>query len=115
MIHELKTWPEPFAAVLAGAKRFEVRRDDRGFGVGDRLVLREFDPDAARYSGRVIVAEVPYLVRGPSWGIPEGIVIMSLDVQVCVDLGDFPGAWEAFFEAYGKTSGILQGDVAGPK
>jgi hypothetical protein len=29
MIHELKTHPEPFYAVLIGTKRFEFRRDDR--------------------------------------------------------------------------------------
>ena len=29
--HYLKTWPEPFAAILDGRKMFEVRVNDRGF------------------------------------------------------------------------------------
>jgi hypothetical protein len=40
--HELKTWPGPFAAVLSGEKTHEVRKNDRGYAVGDRLLLREY-------------------------------------------------------------------------
>jgi hypothetical protein len=43
-LHALKCWPEFFAAILGGQKRHEVRHDDRGFKVGDRLLLREWDP-----------------------------------------------------------------------
>lgn len=42
--HELKTWPEPFAAMVDGRKAFEIRRDDRNFAVGDALLLREYEP-----------------------------------------------------------------------
>ena len=43
-VHELKIWPEFFEPVASGVKTFEVRRDDRGFAVGDRLRLREWEP-----------------------------------------------------------------------
>lgn len=43
-VHHLKTWPEPFQAVIDGRKRHEVRVDDRGFAVGDVLTLKEWDP-----------------------------------------------------------------------
>lgn len=45
MKHELKCWPEYFAAILDGLKTWEVRKDDRGgFNVGDELELREWTP-----------------------------------------------------------------------
>jgi len=50
MRHELKVWPEYFEPVAGGWKRFELRKDDRGFKVGDAVVLKEWDPESG-YSG----------------------------------------------------------------
>lgn len=41
MIHELKISPEYFDAVAQDIKPFEVRKNDRGFMVGDVLILCE--------------------------------------------------------------------------
>jgi hypothetical protein len=59
--HKLKSWPESFNAIRSGAKAHELRRNDRGFQVGDALILREYDPKTRTYSGREIVAEVTYV------------------------------------------------------
>ncbi len=47
MNHELKIMPEYFEAVFRWIKPFEIRRNDRGFAVGDilRLWEHEFDRD----------------------------------------------------------------------
>lgn len=90
--HALKCWPEPFDAIVAGKKRFEFRRDDRGFAVGDILRLQKWDPsrgpggyyfkdedsevgDPGCYPS--IDVRVTYILR--SFGVPDGYVVMSIE------------------------------------
>lgn len=88
-VHELKTWPEPFGAMLDGSKRFELRKDDRGFAVGDVLLLREWDPaiyvvrgqpyyDACAYTGRKLRVRVTYILHGGRFGLPNGMCVMGV-------------------------------------
>lgn len=76
--HDLKIWPEYFDAVETGLKNFEIRLDDRGFKVGDRLHLREWDRFRQCYTGRETSREVTYIFQGSGIGVSEGVVIMSL-------------------------------------
>lgn len=80
--HELKTWPLPFLAVWNGIKRFEYRKDDRGFENGDVLVLRCWDPDTGAYTGQSLRRRVTYIARGPDFGIPTGYCVMSIMPEV---------------------------------
>lgn len=79
--HELKTWPEPFQAVSDGRKRYEIRRDDRGFRVGDVLFLREWDPNTGDYTGREVARHVEYVTPGGAWGLPKDLCVMSLSAR----------------------------------
>lgn len=80
--HILKTWPNVFEAVKDGRKRFEWRRDDRGFEVGDVLVLQEYDP--ARLVQKAFPPElrvrVTYIARG-LFEIPHGFCVMSIEPE----------------------------------
>ncbi|MCX7610250.1 MAG: DUF3850 domain-containing protein [Ignavibacterium sp.] len=38
-VHKLKIYPEFFKEVCSGKKTFEIRKNDRGFQVGDILLL----------------------------------------------------------------------------
>ena len=76
--HNLKTWPDVFQACADGRKTFEYRRDDRGFEIGDRLILYHFDPVTQRSSGEFLSFDITYIVRGGIFGIPEGYCIMSI-------------------------------------
>ncbi len=87
---ELKCWPEPFAATWDGRKTAEYRYDDRPYAVGARLVLVEYNPATAKYSGRAIVAEVTDVQHGPAWGIPDHYVLLSIVVHERIE------AWTAF-------------------
>lgn len=77
MIHELKTWPDPFAAILDGRKAFEVRKADRPFMVGDTLHLREWNPNGSGYTGRETAVVVTYLVSPGAWGLPPDLCVMG--------------------------------------
>jgi hypothetical protein len=65
--HELKSWPEYFQATLTGRKTFELRKHDRDFKVGDKIILREYDPDAERYTGREDAVVISYVLAGGPW------------------------------------------------
>lgn len=77
MVHELKTWPKFFRAIVDGEKTFEVRKDDRGFAVGDALWLREWNPDTKRY-GAGYVRRVCYVLKGGQFGVEPGYAVLAL-------------------------------------
>jgi hypothetical protein len=79
MTHKLKTWKEFFWAIANLEKTFEVRRNDRGFKVGDILLLKEWDNEAEKYTGKIIEVEVTYILNGGQFGIEEGFVVMSIN------------------------------------
>ena len=77
MTHHLKIEPEYYEAVLAGTKRFEVRKDDRiPRYAGDTLILEEIRDDGT-YTGRDVAVLVDYVYRG-TIGLKDGYCIMSI-------------------------------------
>lgn len=81
MIHELKTWPAEFEAVLNGTKHHEIRRADRPFAAGDILHLREYAPGPATYTGRALYVAVTYISAAGTWGLPPDLCVMSLGLR----------------------------------
>ncbi|WP_400195257.1 ASCH/PUA domain-containing protein [Candidatus Methanomassiliicoccus intestinalis] len=75
MIHELKILPEYFEAVAGGAKSFELRKDDRGFTVGDEIILKEWN--GTEYTGRSVKKQISYILKNYT-GLAEGYAILSL-------------------------------------
>lgn len=78
--HELKTWPIYFEAIWDGRKTFELRRNDRNYRTGDRLVLHEYDPEREMYLGRVIIAAVTYKMVGGVFGLDMDYCVMGLQI-----------------------------------
>ena len=84
--HELKTDPQVFDDVVEGRKPFEIRKDDRGYEVGDLLKLRKTKHTGAEmaegapleYVGPPLYVYVTYLLRGPIYGLADGWVIMAI-------------------------------------
>lgn len=85
MKHELKIWPEHFQAIADRRKRFEVRSvEDRSFGEGDTLHLREWMQDDQAYTGRDILVRVDLVHAGI--GTMQGFVVMSISILSSVVL-----------------------------
>ena len=82
--HELKCWRPYFLEIASGRKTFEIRRDDRGFQVGDTLMLIEWDEATSKRTGYFLTATVGYVLRAPLPFDPSGEglgpewVVMSL-------------------------------------
>lgn len=79
MEHELKTYPKYFENVISGRKKFEVRKNDRNFCVGDMLILKEWDNII--YSGREVKTEVIYMLDDKFIGIQPGYVVMGIELK----------------------------------
>lgn len=96
--HRLKTDPDVFDAVWNGKKTHEIRFNDRGFAVGDELVLQETRYSGAQmregspleFTGRVTTRCVSHIQSG--YGLGDGWCILSF-VQAA-DAG-IAGATEA--------------------
>jgi hypothetical protein len=78
MIHELKTWPKYFYRVFSGEKKFEVRKKDRDYQIGDHLKLMEYNPDCDGYTGREMNVRVTYILYGGDFGIDIDFCVMSI-------------------------------------
>ena len=89
--HVLKVVAPYFEALLDGSKTFEVRRNDRGFQRGDRLILWEYDPSPGGWRNyhpahcRAVTAEVgfvysgdPRFTHGGTDALSPGYVVMAL-------------------------------------
>ena len=77
-VHTLKCWPEFFESIVIGVKRFEIRKADRPYRVGDILALQEWDNVTRQYTGNSINMDVDYIMSDIQFGIQEGYIVMSI-------------------------------------
>lgn len=78
-VHELKSWPAFYQPVADRIKTYEVRKNDRGFKVRDRLWLREWDPTDKEYTGESLVAEIVHVLTKHE-GLQPNFVCMAIVV-----------------------------------
>lgn len=84
-MHDVKIWPEFFDDVQTGRKSFELRKNDRGYKVGDLILFREWEPNTATFSGRHCTKLICYVLDGigqgaikPFHGLIIGYAILGL-------------------------------------
>jgi len=73
--HKLKTLPEYFNAQLNGMKKFEIRKNDRGFQCFDTIILQEWDGE--KYTGRKMKKRITYVLGHDFEGIEQGFVVLG--------------------------------------
>lgn len=84
-VHDLKTDPEVFSAVLCGEKTYEIRYNDRNYQPGEILVLKETkhtgqamrQGSPLEYTGRQCAGVITHVLAGPIYGLVEGWAILS--------------------------------------
>jgi hypothetical protein len=59
--HDLKSWTGLFEPIYKGEKTHELRVLDRDYKIGDRCLLREYDPLKKEYTGRKCWVEITYI------------------------------------------------------
>lgn len=77
--HWLKIAPEYFAAILERRKTFEIRKDDRGFRIGDKVFLQMWSLEHG-YHNAIIGAEITYITDYPD-GLKPGYVVLSIELM----------------------------------
>ena len=60
---EKKAWPELFEAVLSGKKNFDLRLADFNIKEDDILILKEWNPEIKKYTGRILEKKVAYVLK----------------------------------------------------
>ncbi|MBR2561241.1 MAG: DUF3850 domain-containing protein [Eubacterium sp.] len=77
LVHEIKLAELYYEDVAIGKKTFELRKNERGYKVGDALLMTEFA--GGRPTGRTIYADIIYILEGYT-GLQEGYAILGIKV-----------------------------------
>lgn len=81
MIHTLKTINPFFQQVVDRIKKFEIRKNDRGFQVNDIVKLCEYDDE---YTGRSVTVRIEYILHGDDaekFGLMKEYCIFSFEIM----------------------------------
>ena len=82
--HEVKSWSHFYDAIVAGAKRHDLRKNDRDYKVGDVLKLCRYDNINGKYTGEDCFVEISYITSNQfpcafsSAVLPHDYCILSL-------------------------------------
>ena len=75
--HEVKLAASWWNDITSGKKRFELCKNDRGYKVGDKLLMQEYA--AGAFTGRTILADITYMLEEYT-GLTEGYAILGVEL-----------------------------------
>jgi hypothetical protein len=67
---------------LSGQKRFEIRRNDRNYQVGDRLNIQEIDDESGECTGDIVIFDIIYM---DTYCQQSGYVVLGLSDQILAE------------------------------
>lgn len=73
--HDLKILPKYFKEVWYGRKTFEIRKNDRNYEVGDKIILHEWD---GAYLGGEIEGFITHIT---SFAQAEDYVVFGFEIE----------------------------------
>lgn len=85
--HVLKSRPYLFQPMVDGNKVHDMRRADRDFAVGDRVILREHEHVTDTYTGRKLNGRITYVTSETNpcalstEAMGEGYVVLSIRIR----------------------------------
>jgi hypothetical protein len=59
--HVVKSWAHFFDAIDAGLKTHDLRKNDRDYKVGDRMLLLRYDNIEGKHTGHNCLVEITYI------------------------------------------------------
>ncbi len=62
-VHQVKSWLPFFRAIKAGLKTHDLRVDDRGYEVGDQLMLHEWDQERGQPTGERLCVWITFITN----------------------------------------------------
>ena len=78
MIHAVKCEKQYFEKVAAGTKPYELRKDDRGYKVGDFLALNEIESaDKSEYTGRCLITKITDVFKNNKF-LQNSIAVLTI-------------------------------------
>lgn len=84
--HNLKIWPDAFAALAEHKLTFDVRYNDRDYAVGDIIRYHEWSPDKGVYLPGRARATVCSIFRSAQL-LAQGTVVLGLmDVEILEEI-----------------------------
>ena len=79
-VHDVKLLAQYVKPVASGKKPFEIRYNDRGYQVGDKLILNGWDKEKNEYTGEIIDCLITYVLRGGQFGLESRYVALGIKV-----------------------------------
>lgn len=81
MTHALKCLPRFFKVIVSGDKTFEVRKADRQFNSGDKLLLQEWSEETG-YTGEEWEGSISYTMGDPEY-VKKGYIVFGIKQKEC--------------------------------